>query len=221
MTTEQEPEGRRTGARGTYAVGDDRRLRILDAAVEHFAQWGFHASSLARIAKDVGITQGGLLHHFRNKESLLVAVLERSDEQDVEKFFATGLASAAECFATLAELTAHNANRLGRVKMFNVLLAEASNAGHPAHSYFTRRHAEVLELTADTLRRAVDSGELKPGTDPRALAREVVAVMDGLQLQWALDPHGLDMPAAFRSYADRTLRATTVAGTGLPDTPDA
>ncbi|MGW0563100.1 TetR/AcrR family transcriptional regulator [Streptomyces sp. NPDC003016] len=220
MTTEQGRKQGRAAARGTYSVGDDRRVRILDAAVEHFAQWGFHASSLARIAKDVGITQGGLLHHFRSKESLLVAVLERSDEQDAEKFFTAEVTSAVECFTTLAELTAHNATRLGRTKMFNILLAEAANPGHPARAYFTRRDAEVLDSITKTLRKAADSGELKPDTDPPSLAREVVAVMDGLQLQWALDPHGVDMPTLFRAYADRTLRACTVAGTGLPDQQD-
>nr|WP_241740769.1 helix-turn-helix domain-containing protein [Streptomyces sp. L2] len=39
--------------------------------MDHFAQWGFHASSPARIAKSVGVTQGGLLHHFRGQEDLL------------------------------------------------------------------------------------------------------------------------------------------------------
>ncbi|MER7107160.1 TetR/AcrR family transcriptional regulator [Streptomyces sp. NPDC000229] len=216
MSTSRGGNGRRTAARGTYAVGDERRLRILDAAVEHFAQWGFHASSLARIAKDVGITQGGLLHHFRSKESLLVAVLEHSDEQDVERFFGTEPASAAECFTTLTRLASHNATRLGRVKMFNVLLAEASNPGHPAHAYFTRRNSEVLRRMTGSLRRAVDSGELKPDADCPAVAREAIAVMDGLQLQWALDPEGVDMVAQFRAYADRTLRAITVTGRGLP-----
>lgn len=216
MSTPQGRNERRAAGRGTYAVGDERRVRILDAAVEHFAQWGFHASSLARIAKDVGITQGGLLHHFRSKERLLVAVLERSEEQDVEKFFTTEASSAVECFTTLVGLTAHNAARPGRVKMFNVLLAEAGNPGHPAHAYFTRRNTEVLDNISRSLRRGLDSGELKPETDSRAVAREVVAVMDGLQLQWALDPHGVDMPTQFRAYADRTLRAITVTGSGLP-----
>ncbi|WP_246203782.1 TetR family transcriptional regulator [Streptomyces tailanensis] len=80
MVRKRGPEGAgRAVARGTYAAGDERWSRILDAAVAHFAQRGFDASSLARIAKDVGITQGGLLHHFRSREDLLVEVLERME----------------------------------------------------------------------------------------------------------------------------------------------
>lgn len=209
----------RQAARGTYAVGDERRLRILDAAVEHFAQWGFHASSLARIAKDVGITQGGLLHHFRSKEDLLVQVLERTEQQDVERFFRKDFASAAECYVNLLRVTEYNAARFGRTRMFNVLAAEAGDPGHPAHPYFVRRYADLVAVMSASLQRAVDSGELRGGTDVVELAVETAAVMDGLQLQWVLDPGNFDMVGRFRAYADRLLRSVTTHGTGLPAEP--
>lgn len=205
--------------KGTYAVGDERRLRILDAAVEHFAQWGFHASSLARIAKDVGITQGGLLHHFRSKEDLLVQVLERTERQDKERFFSGDFGTATDCYANLVRLTEYNATRLGRTQMFNVLLAEAGDVGHPAHAYFVRRYRELVDVMSESLRRAVESGELKPGTDVVELAEETAAVMDGLQLQWLLNPKEFDMVGRFRQYADRLLRAVTSDGAGLPAVP--
>ncbi|UUU30950.1 TetR/AcrR family transcriptional regulator [Streptomyces sp. CA-210063] len=198
------PDG--VGARGSYAVGDERRLRILDAAVEHFAQWGFHASSLARIAKDVGITQGGLLHHFRGKEDLLVQVLGRMDETDRERFFSREFESAAQMFAALVKLAEFNSTRLGRTRMFNVLAAEAGDPGHPAHAYFVKRYAEVVDTVAGVLRRGVDTGELRADTDVVAVAQELAAVMDGLQIQWVLDPKGFDMAGRFRAYAERVSR---------------
>ncbi|GAA2490404.1 TetR/AcrR family transcriptional regulator [Streptomyces gobitricini] len=206
-------------ARGGYAVGDERRLRILDAAVEHFAQWGFHASSLARIAKDVGITQGGLLHHFRSKEDLLVSVLERSEEHDIERFFSTEFDSAADCFLRLLELVEYNSRRPGRTRMFNVLVGESSDPGHPAHAFFTRRYRKVLRDLSDTLRRGVDSGELKPDTDYLAEAQELIAVMDGFQLQWALEPEWLDMTERLRRYLDRVYRSISTTGAALPPGP--
>lgn len=206
MVRKRAPEGAgRAGARGTYAVGDERRLRILDAAVEHFAQRGFHASSLARIAKDVGITQGGLLHHFRSKEDLLVQVLERIDESDRERFFSREFESTAQMFAALVKLAEYNSTRLGRTRMFNVLAAEAGDPGHPAHAYFVKRYAEVVDTVAGVLRRGMDAGELRADTDVVAAAQELAAVMDGLQIQWVLDPKGFDMAGRFRAYAERVL----------------
>ncbi|MEU6284783.1 TetR/AcrR family transcriptional regulator [Streptomyces sp. NPDC047028] len=208
-------------ARGPYAVGDERRRRILDAAVDHFAQWGFHASSLARIAKSVGVTQGGLLHHFRGKEDLLVSVLERSEEQDAESFFATGFDSAADCFQRLLALVDLNTRRPGRTRMFNVLAGEASEPGHPAHAFFRRRYDTLATRLAETLQAAVESGELRPDTDCATVAREVIAVMDGTQLQWALAPESVDMTHRLRTYLDRLYGAVSAGATALPPTPGA
>ncbi|MEU2738536.1 TetR family transcriptional regulator C-terminal domain-containing protein [Streptomyces sp. NPDC007095] len=99
--------------------------------------------------------------------------------------------------------------------MFNVLLAEAGDPGHPAHAFFVKRYAG-LEASVGALREAVASGELKPDTDCEALAEEFAAVMDGIQLQWALDFASVDTAARTRAHLDRLLRSVTVSGTGLP-----
>ncbi len=203
-------------ARGPYSVGDERRRRILDVAVEHFAQWGFHASSLARIAKEVGVTQGGLLHHFRSKEDLLVSVLERSEEHDIEQFFTADFESAADCFLRLTDLVAYNSRRPGRTRMFNVLIGESCEPGHPAHAFFKQRYAMVFTRLTDTLRAAADAGEIAADADFPAVAHEIVAVMDGHQLQWALTPHEVDMAQRLHGYFDRLYRAISVGGVGLP-----
>jgi AcrR family transcriptional regulator len=174
----------------------------------------------------VGITQGGLLHHFRSKEDLLLQVLARCEENDTELFFSHAFVSAAECYAALVRLAEYNSRRLGRTRMFNVLAAEAGDPGHPAHAYFTQRYVDFtqryVDLVAhmsDPLRHAVESGELKPDTDIVAVCQETAAVMDGLQVQWVLDPKGFDTVGCLRGYADRLLRSITVEGNSLA--PDA
>ncbi|MDD9378846.1 TetR/AcrR family transcriptional regulator [Streptomyces sp. ZAF1911] len=205
-------------ARGGYAVGDARRQKILDTAVEHFAQWGFHASSLARIANDCGITQGGLLHHFRGKEDLLLSVLAQSEQHDVERLFsgpAEEVPSVAAHFAAVVALAEENARRPGLVRMYNTLVGESGNPGHPAHAYFRQRYDRVLGYSVDLLRAGVARGEVRPDADCEAVGRETIAVMDGFQIQWVLDPQGVDMAVLLRAYLDRRLREITVAGTGL------
>ncbi|MFF5485739.1 TetR/AcrR family transcriptional regulator [Streptomyces virginiae] len=205
-TGRTERKATKGAARGTYAVGDARRQKILDTAVEHFAQWGFNASSLTRIAADCGITQGGLLHHFRGKEDLLLSVLAQSERRDVERLFNEPAASVAAHFATVVDLAADNERRPGIVRMFNTLVGESGNPEHPAHAYFTRRYARVLAYTVDLLEAGVAHGELRPDTDCEAVGREILAVMDGLQIQWVLTPDSVDMPARLRGFLDRLLR---------------
>ncbi|MFD7027902.1 TetR/AcrR family transcriptional regulator [Streptomyces sp. NPDC059917] len=219
--------GGAAAARGSYAVGDARRQKILDTAVDHFARWGFHASSLARIANDCGITQGGLLHHFRGKEDLLLCVLAQSERHDVERLFTDppggrdgGAAAAdegavARYFATVVALAADNTRRPGIVRMFQTLVGESGNPGHPAHAYFTERYSRVLGRTVALLEAGAACGELRADTDCEAAGRETLAVMDGLQIQWILAPQAVDMPALLHAFLDRLLRGISTTGTGL------
>ncbi|MFD5762192.1 TetR family transcriptional regulator C-terminal domain-containing protein [Streptomyces sp. NPDC127044] len=59
-------------------------------------------------------------------------------------------------------------------------------------------------------------GERRVDGEVEALAEEFAAVMDGVQLQWVLDPTGVDMAARMRAYLERLLRSITVSGAGLP-----
>lgn len=51
--------------------------RILDAAEDLFAEKGYSATSLGDVADRVGIRSPSLYNHFKNKEALYEAVLER------------------------------------------------------------------------------------------------------------------------------------------------
>ena len=67
-------------AADTPAPDSDERStaeRILDAAEDLFAEKGFSATSLGEVADRVGIRSPSLYNHFRNKEALYTAVLER------------------------------------------------------------------------------------------------------------------------------------------------
>jgi AcrR family transcriptional regulator len=51
--------------------------RVLDAAEDLFAEKGYSATSLGEVADRVGIRSPSLYNHFKNKEALYEAVLER------------------------------------------------------------------------------------------------------------------------------------------------
>jgi len=59
------------------AVVKPTAQRVLDAAEDLFAEKGYSATSLGDVADRVGIRSPSLYNHFRNKEALYIAVLER------------------------------------------------------------------------------------------------------------------------------------------------
>ncbi|MCP2259221.1 transcriptional regulator, TetR family [Streptoalloteichus tenebrarius] len=201
--------------------GVEVRERVLRTAWEAFSREGFRACSLARIAADAGLSQAGLLHHFPTKEDLLLAVLRWRDELELDQVGRTlPTHTGLSVLSRLLRLVEINVELTDVVRSFTVLSAESVSEGHPARDWFRARYTRVRAAVADALQSGVDSGEIRAGTDCHAVATEVCAVMDGLQLQWLLDPGAVDMVALFRDYARRLDAALRNPAREAPDTPD-
>ncbi|CAM4194332.1 TetR/AcrR family transcriptional regulator [Roseateles saccharophilus] len=54
-----------------------RRQQVLDAAAECFRRRGFHAASMAEIAKTAGMSPGHIYNLFENKDDIIAAIVER------------------------------------------------------------------------------------------------------------------------------------------------
>ncbi|WP_328746965.1 TetR/AcrR family transcriptional regulator [Streptomyces sp. NBC_00285] len=171
---------------------EERRAEIVRAALEVIAERGYRGASLAAVAERVGLTQQGLLHHFPTKDALLVAVLKERDKWDA-------LPDGSWRVDLLASLVEYNAMRPGIIQTFSALLGESVTEGHPTREYFTGRYTRVRASMVTALRS--EYGERLPnGLTPERTAPLLVAVMDGLQYQWLLDPESVDMPGAFRDF---------------------
>ena len=172
--------------------GEERRAEIVRAALEVIAERGYRRASLAAVAERVGLTQQGLMHHFPTKDALLVAVLQERDQWDA----VPGSRWRTDLLAALVE---YNAMRPGIVQTFSALLGESVTEGHPARTFFSERYTRVRASMAEMLR-AEYGDRLPNGLTPERTAPLLVAVMDGLQYQWLLDPASVDMPGAFRDF---------------------
>ena len=189
--------------RGGYAKGRERRDAILAAANEVFATRGFRGASLATIAKRVGMSEPGLLHHFASKEELLLELLKLRDQHDDERI-AQARAAHAHALDVLLELCRQNEERPGIVRLFTILAAESVDDDHPAHDWFLARYRERRRVLAERLgRRAARGHASTPTSTPRWSRPQILAMFDGLQIQWLLDPDGVDMVAVFEDFLAR------------------
>ena len=81
-----------------------------------------------------------------------------------------------------------------------IVSGEGTSAEHPLHAYFVRRYEYIFELFKGAFDEAAERGELRPGVDSAVSSRAVIALLDGLQLQWLLHRDQVDMAAELRRY---------------------
>ena len=60
---------------------DERKNEILDAAARLFMEKGFDRTSANDILAAVGIAKGTLYYHFKSKEDIMDALIERQTTQ--------------------------------------------------------------------------------------------------------------------------------------------
>jgi AcrR family transcriptional regulator len=165
----------------------ERRAEILTAARDVFAERGYRGASLAAVAERVGLTQQGVLHYFPSKDALLIEVLRQRDQMDKPT-----VPHEPAGLHDVERLVAFNATQPGIIQSFTVLSAESVTDNHPAKPFFVERYRGVRARIAEAIRDELGD-ELPAGLTAEGAASLLIAVMDGLQVQWLLSPDELDM----------------------------
>jgi len=196
MTKLQTP--RRTQAERTRAS----REKITQAAIEFFAQQGFRGAKMADIAKAAGLTGPGLLHHFPSKTHLLMEVIKERDRIDSERMRATLQKNGNHFLEAGIELVEHNETVPGLVQLFTLLVAEGISQDHPAHTFFVQRYQRERERMVQAIKQAQQANEVRSDISAETLVVLIFAMMDGLQVQWLLEPEKINMSAMFRVLMD-------------------
>jgi len=191
-----------SGPRGPYRTGIQTRRMLVENAVRVFGERGFRGGSLRMIAESVGAPASQIVNHFGSKHGLLVAVLDHWDALQVDEGAVHGLAYVQ----TLRTRIAYSRENPAWVGFFLTLGSEATAVDHPAHDYFVRRYARIADRLQSEIEQAANDGDIAPIAPAvaRVEAQRLSAMMDGLQLQWLLDP-GLDLVAAFDDYLDAVI----------------
>lgn len=188
--------------RGEYKKSAARRQQILDAAVEVFAQSGYTVASLSEVARRVGMTPTGILHHFRGgKTALLQAIMEQRDADAIRTI---GDRRGIDLLRALLEITASQIAQKGMVQMYRLLSTEALNAEHPAHEYFRSRFRVVADAVERAFRESAEDGDAIPGIDPIQASVTTMAMTEGVEVLW-LNGLDVDMVEAVRKHMQQYL----------------
>jgi len=71
---------------------------------------------------------------------------------------------------------------------------------HPAHEWFKQRYEDIVEKYGREFERALEDGTVREDLDPETAARWLIAMADGLRLQWLLHPDVVDHVRLLREF---------------------
>jgi AcrR family transcriptional regulator len=184
-----------------------RRQEIVDAAIEIIGARGYGGLTIQGLADHCAMTNAGVMHHFASKQDILLAVLDEREHRDEAALAALHPAGfpgsdhpEAHCRAVASLLRAmvgRNAGQPEIVRLFVALRCEAVVPEHPAHAHFRAREGAILAALQDLVQPLVD--------EPLSLARQVVALMQGLEEQWVTANFDFDLEREWDRAAARFL----------------
>jgi AcrR family transcriptional regulator len=175
----------------------ERRKEILRAALEIFGARGYNKGPLAEIAEQVGMTHAGILHHFGSKDQLLLEVLRYRDESDLEEFVDRQVPVGMALFRHLVRTAFANAERAGIVQAYAVLSAESVTDGHPGKAFFEERYQTLRRQVRESFVLVCEERGIDVSTERvKHASASILAVMDGLQVQWLLDRSRVELGPA-------------------------
>lgn len=188
-------------------IGDESRRRILDAAEELFAEKGFDKTSFVDISARSGISRGSIPWHFRNKDGLVMAVLERSIRRAVnrEKYVEEVSAHGAAGLVTLGAVLSDFAHFLleGNPRLLFMILTEAMSGTGPLRDqyrdFMAQQRTELQEWFRVQRPKGVDRDAAT--ARERTLSTVMNAALLGIHLQWQIDPEGVELEECLAALA--------------------
>ena len=158
--------------------------RLLDAALETFAERGFAAASVEDVCSRGGFTRGAFYSSFTSKDELFAALFSRELAREMARVerLLTGLADEADPVTAAVDrcLSAFRSDRTWTLVATEYALHAAR---HPAAAELLQRHREELyaQVTGLIERSAAEAG-LRLTVPAGQLARTIAALHDGVSL---------------------------------------
>ncbi len=174
------PNLRRNGKSSAPASRQDteRYKAILRAAIEVFAEKGYHRCRISDVARQAGVAYGLVYHYFQDKEALLEAVFEVGWGGFLARVqeAAEGAASLDEKVRRIAQVAFEAYRR--DPKAVKVILLEIARS--PAFEQARRRSElmEVIRLSEEMFVQARAAGELKQNLDPLLCAAHLFGAIE-------------------------------------------
>lgn len=188
--------------------------RIVEAATQFFASHGYVSSTLDDVAALAGLTKGAVYYYFRDKESLLLEVLQRIESRSID----TTEAGVRECGGSatdqLREFVRRQTQWAARHPRDLAILmrvsAETAHTSERVRAQVVRIYDKMAALLEELIEEGKASGEFSRQQETKDTVLYLQAVHDGNMMIWyrsGIDPEiGRRLARATMSGFLRTVR---------------
>jgi len=185
---------------------DDKRQRILQAAVKVFAKQGYFGARVADVAKKAGVADGTIYLYFRNKEDILVSLFDEVMAEHVAAARAD-LANVEGAAAGLRVIAERHLTLLGENRdlavVFQVELRQSTK-------FMERFTASWLQDYFSTLTEVLEagqrSGELRAELSVKLVVKAFFGALDELVTSWILGKRDYHLAQLAGPVVDLFLR---------------
>jgi TetR/AcrR family acrAB operon transcriptional repressor len=212
-------------ARRTKEDALETREAILDAAEDCFLEQGLSRTGLEAIAARAGVTRGAVYWHFKNKDEVLEAVVNRVSVPFFHGLERVSRADGNTPLRDLRELLRTSFTDLSRVARVRNALevielrCEVSSQGDVISRIRQEGMRQTHSRISAAFARAGALGQLREGMDPESCARSLHFVISGALRMFLLDPGHIDLQRDGLAAVDLALRAVARDPSRL-DAPD-
>jgi AcrR family transcriptional regulator len=177
--------------------------RILDAAASVFARRGFSEARMDDVADEAGVSKGGLYLHFKSKDDLFDALMSHIVGLEARRLAKAGAGDGPVADRLVAYFREYVRDMVGMERFYPIIMEiYARAARHESVRRMLLRYfdAAVPDLSA-LIAAGIESGEFR-SADPDEVAIQLVGMLEGLAIMWALAPDRFSLPDG----GDRAVR---------------
>lgn len=207
------PARRGYGGRSAAELAEERRQRLLAAALELFGTQGYQATPVDRICAEAKVTTRHFYESFADREALLIAIFEQVMNDTKAKVLATLMSPTLQAEDRLpAAIEAFLDAQLGdprRARLTTREMLGVSPRAEASRNSVINGFAELIEIYTGVL---VQNGDFPP-RNYRVLAYGIVGAMHELQIAWLSNPGALSRQSLSEELM--FLIKTLVAGARL------
>jgi AcrR family transcriptional regulator len=178
------------------------RSALLEAAARGLSRYGYGNLVLEQVAREAGYTRGALYHQFKDKDELVLAVLEWADQTWRDEVGPKVERERDPAAALLALARGHAVFCRRDVARFEIALrVEFGDSDHPVGREVERISGTLVERITRLVDAGRGDGSIPPGPPPRVVAVAYIGALEGAVIA-----------LAGRAPHDETLAARAVAG---------